>query len=124
MPPSGWKRCASVAGPAKCWKKPAFVSAIGAKPAAAWNTTSATCTAIGTWWIQAYEVRSVTHDEKLVYASDFTLYLAGSAVPADFSYYSKADKQWLWAVIFDIKPKFFAEVLYYSPKTGQFSGAC
>jgi hypothetical protein len=60
--------------------------------------------------IQAYEVRSVTHDGKMVYASDFTLYLAGSAVPADFSGYSKADKQRLWAVIFDIKRRFFAEV--------------
>lgn len=60
--------------------------------------------------IQAYEVRSVTHDGKLVYASDFTLYLAGSAVPADFSGYAKADTQRLWGVIFDIKRKFFAEV--------------
>ena len=60
--------------------------------------------------IQAYEVRSVTHDGRLVYASDFTLYRAGSAVPADFSGYAKADKQQLWGVIFDIKRKFFAEV--------------
>ena len=60
--------------------------------------------------IQAYEVRSVTHDGKLVYASDFTLYRAGSAVPADFSRYPKTDKQRLWAVIFDIKRRFFAEV--------------
>ena len=58
--------------------------------------------------IQAYEVRSVTHDGKLIYASDFTLYLAGSAVPADFSHYPKADKQQLWSVIFDIKRRFFA----------------
>ena len=60
--------------------------------------------------IQTYEVRSVTHDGKLVYASDFTLYLAGSAVPADFSHYPKVDKQRLWSVIFDIKRRFFAEV--------------
>ena len=60
--------------------------------------------------IQVYEVRSVTHDGQLVYASDFTLYLASSAVPADFSGYPKADKQRLRAVIFDIKRKFFAEV--------------
>jgi len=52
----------------------------------------------------------VTHDGKLVYASDFTLYLAGSAVPADFSHYSKADKQRLWSVIFDIKRRVFAKV--------------
>ncbi len=35
--------------------------------------------------IQAYDVRSVTHDGRLIYSSDFTLYLAGSAVPADFT---------------------------------------
>lgn len=60
--------------------------------------------------IQAYEIRNVTHDGKLVYASDFTLYNLGSAVPADFSGYPKAAKQQLWAVIFAIKQKFFVEV--------------
>ena len=45
--------------------------------------------------IWAHEVRNVTHDGKLVYASDFTLCLAGSAMPADFSRYPKADKQQL-----------------------------
>ncbi|AMR26957.1 hypothetical protein A0257_07440 [Hymenobacter psoromatis] len=60
--------------------------------------------------IQAYEIRSVTHDGHLVYASDFTLYRRGSAVPADFSSYPKAAKQQLWAIIFAIKRKFFVEV--------------
>ena len=60
--------------------------------------------------IQAYEIRNVTHDGKLVYASDFTLYHFDSAVPADFSGYSKAEKQQLWAVVFAIKQKFFVEV--------------
>ena len=60
--------------------------------------------------IQAYDVRSVTHDGRLIYSSDFTLYLAGSAVPADFSRYAKEDKRRLWEVIFAIKRKFFTEV--------------
>ncbi|MGI4735576.1 MAG: hypothetical protein ACRYG7_10395 [Janthinobacterium lividum] len=60
--------------------------------------------------IQTYEVRSVTHDGKLVYASDFTLYRAGSVVPAAFCAYSKLYKQRLWEVIFAIKRKFFEDV--------------
>ena len=60
--------------------------------------------------IQTYEVRSVTHDGKLVYASDFALYRAGSVIPADFSAYPKPHKQRLWEVIFAIKRRFFEEV--------------
>ena len=60
--------------------------------------------------IQTYEVRSVTHDGKLVYASDFALYRAGSVIPADFSAYPKLYKQRLWEVIFAVKRKFFEEV--------------
>ena len=60
--------------------------------------------------IQTYEVRSITHDGKLVYASDFALYRAGSVIPADFSAYPQLYKQRLWKVIFAIKRKFFEEV--------------
>lgn len=111
MPPSRLKRCASAAGKARYWKR--FFRIRFCNWSKAGGSFGYDISHLRPDWdavIQTCEVRSVTHDGELIYAISFTLYLAGSAVPADFSNYSKAGEQRLWSAIVRHQAGFFAEV--------------
>ena len=60
--------------------------------------------------VQAYEVRSITHEGQFVYNSEFLLFKTSSDIPANFSGYPTVAKRRLWQVIFAIKQRFLDEV--------------